>query len=60
MSGEKNEYADHGGVIECKSQPHKTTFRMLMPVHSGPPHTDLTHSDMAGETDLGDLPGDMA
>ena len=36
---------DHGGVIECKSQPHKTTFRMLMPVHSG----------NTGEIDLGDM-----
>ncbi len=42
---------DHGGVIECKSKPHKTTFRMLMPVHSGP-----VESGMAGETDVGDLP----
>ena len=41
---------DHGGVIECKSQPHKTTFRMLMPVHSG----------NMDETELADLPGDMA
>jgi two-component system nitrogen regulation sensor histidine kinase GlnL len=46
---------DHGGVIECKSQPHKTTFRMLMPVHAGP-----AHADVAGETDLGDNSGGMA
>ena len=25
---------DHGGVIECESHPRKTTFRVLMPVHS--------------------------
>ena len=22
---------DHGGVIECESQPHRTIFRVLMP-----------------------------
>jgi len=27
---------DHGGVIECESQPNRTTFRVLMPAHSGP------------------------
>ena len=42
---------DHGGVIECKSQPHKTTFRMLMPVHSGP-----VPPGMAGEAEFADLP----
>ncbi len=26
---------DHGGVIECASQPGKTLFRVLLPVHSG-------------------------
>ncbi len=25
---------DHGGVIECESQPHRTTFRVLMPMHA--------------------------
>jgi two-component system nitrogen regulation sensor histidine kinase GlnL len=47
---------DHGGMIECKSQPHKTTFRMLMPVHSGSVHSVLAHSDMAGEAEFDDLP----
>lgn len=28
---------DHGGVIECESLPRRTTFRILMPVYSGPP-----------------------
>ena len=23
---------DHGGIIECESQPRKTTFRVLMPM----------------------------
>jgi len=26
---------DHGGVIECESQPNRTTFRVLMPAHPG-------------------------
>jgi two-component system nitrogen regulation sensor histidine kinase GlnL len=25
---------DHGGIIECESQPRKTTFRVLMPMFS--------------------------
>jgi two-component system nitrogen regulation sensor histidine kinase GlnL len=27
---------DHGGVVECESQPRRTTFRVLMPAFSGP------------------------
>jgi len=26
---------DHGGIIECESQPRRTIFRVLMPVYSG-------------------------
>jgi two-component system, NtrC family, nitrogen regulation sensor histidine kinase GlnL len=26
---------DHGGIIECESQPRRTIFRMLMPIYSG-------------------------
>lgn len=26
---------DHGGVIECESQPRRTAFRVLMPAHTG-------------------------
>jgi two-component system nitrogen regulation sensor histidine kinase GlnL len=26
---------DHGGVIECESQPRRTVFRILMPAHAG-------------------------
>ena len=26
---------DHGGVIECKSQPRRTAFRILLPAHTG-------------------------
>jgi two-component system nitrogen regulation sensor histidine kinase GlnL len=25
---------DHGGIIECESQPRKTTFRVLMPIYN--------------------------
>jgi two-component system nitrogen regulation sensor histidine kinase GlnL len=25
---------DHGGIIECESHPRRTTFRVLMPLHS--------------------------
>jgi two-component system nitrogen regulation sensor histidine kinase GlnL len=35
---------DHGGIVECDSQPSRTTFRVLMPVYSqsgGEPQTDL-------------------
>jgi two-component system nitrogen regulation sensor histidine kinase GlnL len=27
---------DHGGVIECESQPRRTVFRVLMPMHKPP------------------------
>ncbi len=26
---------DHGGIIECESQPRRTIFRVLMPIYSG-------------------------
>jgi two-component system nitrogen regulation sensor histidine kinase GlnL len=26
---------DHGGIIECESQPRRTTFRVLMPMYAG-------------------------
>jgi len=26
---------DHGGVVECESQPRKTVFRILMPAYAG-------------------------
>ena len=26
---------DHGGVIECDSQPRRTAFRILMPARTG-------------------------
>ena len=27
---------DHGGIVECESLPRRTTFRVLMPLHSTP------------------------
>ncbi|MBN8997007.1 MAG: nitrogen regulation protein NR(II) [Rhizobiales bacterium] len=31
---------DHGGVIECESQPRRTVFRVLMPAFPGPANRD--------------------
>lgn len=34
---------DHGGIVECDSQPRRTTFRVLMPIYSdggADPHVD--------------------
>ncbi|MBN8921014.1 MAG: two-component sensor histidine kinase [Rhizobiales bacterium] len=28
---------DHGGIIECESQPRRTTFRVLMPIYAASP-----------------------
>ncbi len=27
---------DHGGIVECESQPRRTTFRVLLPMYRGP------------------------
>lgn len=32
---------DHGGVIECKAQPRRTVFRILMPMYTQHRDTDL-------------------
>jgi two-component system nitrogen regulation sensor histidine kinase GlnL len=34
---------DHGGIIECSSQPRRTTFRVLLPMFSGEPGTVESH-----------------
>ncbi len=34
---------DHGGIVECDSQPRRTTFRVLMPTYSQ--NGALAHSD---------------
>jgi two-component system nitrogen regulation sensor histidine kinase GlnL len=33
---------DHGGIVECQSQPRRTTFRVLMPIFAGalPPEAE--------------------
>ncbi|MBI1261758.1 MAG: PAS domain-containing protein [Rhizobiales bacterium] len=31
---------DHGGIIECDSQPRRTIFRVLLPMHTGATVTD--------------------
>jgi two-component system, NtrC family, nitrogen regulation sensor histidine kinase GlnL len=31
---------DHGGIIECESQPRRTLFRMLMPKYAAPSSSD--------------------
>jgi two-component system nitrogen regulation sensor histidine kinase GlnL len=36
---------DHGGIIECESQPRRTIFRILMPKHTA------THSSEGAEPD---------
>jgi two-component system nitrogen regulation sensor histidine kinase GlnL len=36
---------DHGGVIECKSQPRRTAFRILMPAHAGTPPDEEHETD---------------
>ena len=36
---------DHGGIIECESQPRKTTFRVLMPMYNAAKHFDQTNRD---------------
>ncbi|WP_321340614.1 nitrogen regulation protein NR(II) [Breoghania sp.] len=40
---------DHGGVIECDSQPRRTTFRILMPAYLG--------ASESGEATPGEAPG---
>jgi two-component system nitrogen regulation sensor histidine kinase GlnL len=44
---------DHGGIIECESQPRKTTFRVLMPMFSSTKqHPDHTNRDDVSGTPL--------
>ena len=33
---------DHGGVVECDSQPRRTTFRVMLPAYKGAENTDET------------------
>ena len=36
---------DHGGIIECESQPRKTTFRVLLPMFDAMKTPTLDHGD---------------
>ena len=43
---------DHGGIIECKSQPKNTMFRILLPAYNdenGPAKNDAENHDVEGE-----------
>jgi two-component system, NtrC family, nitrogen regulation sensor histidine kinase GlnL len=46
---------DHGGIIECESQPRKTTFRVLMPMFSGAKQTDR-QTDQTNRDDVTGTP----
>jgi two-component system nitrogen regulation sensor histidine kinase GlnL len=41
---------DHGGIIECESQPRKTTFRVLLPMFDTSPKQ--RHSDDAAVPEM--------
>lgn len=43
---------DHGGIIECESQPCRTTFRILMPMFNVPTQFDQANRDDASGTAL--------
>jgi len=41
---------DHGGIIECESQPRKTVFRVLLPMFNSTRHFDQSSRDDVSET----------
>src|SRR6188474_266492 len=41
---------DHGGIIECESQPRKTTFRVLLPMFNPAKNFDPGNGDVATST----------
>ena len=43
---------DHGGIIECESQPRKTTFRVLLPMFNAAKHFDQSNRDDVSGTPL--------
>jgi two-component system, NtrC family, nitrogen regulation sensor histidine kinase GlnL len=43
---------DHGGIIECESQPRKTTFRVLLPMFNSAKHHDQPNRDDVSGTPL--------
>jgi two-component system nitrogen regulation sensor histidine kinase GlnL len=38
---------DHGGIIECESQPRKTIFRVLLPMFNTAAHFDQSSREDA-------------
>jgi two-component system nitrogen regulation sensor histidine kinase GlnL len=43
---------DHGGIIECESQPRKTIFRVLLPMFNTAKQFDQSHRDDVSGTPL--------
>src|SRR5450756_573918 len=43
---------DHGGIIECESQPRKTIFRVLLPMFNTAKHFDPSNRDDVSGTPL--------
>jgi len=43
---------DHGGIIECESQPRKTTFRVLLPMFNSTKKLDPSDRDDIAGTSL--------
>jgi two-component system nitrogen regulation sensor histidine kinase GlnL len=41
---------DHGGIVECDSQNHRTTFRVLMPASKGITLEDAPFPNSTGTT----------
>jgi two-component system nitrogen regulation sensor histidine kinase GlnL len=47
---------DHGGIIECESQPRKTTFRVLMPMYSNAKNQLDSQLDQSNRDDVPGTP----
>ena len=43
---------DHGGIIECESQPRRTIFRVLLPMFNATKHFDQINRDDVSGTSL--------
>jgi two-component system nitrogen regulation sensor histidine kinase GlnL len=41
---------DHGGIIECESQPRKTIFRVLLPMFNTAKHFESNRDDVPGSS----------
>ena len=42
---------DHGGVVECDSQPRRTTFRIMLPAYKGSETADESRADLRDKDD---------